>query len=277
MNINHLNYQSAKLRLKYFQMFIAANQGHPGAVFSQADLLCYLFYNNKINFKSQDRSERDKIIISKGHSTMGLYPILSDFGYFDSSELENFGKPNSLLKIFGNISIPGIDATSGSLGHGVGIGSGYAIFDKNFNKDLLTFVIISEGEMYEGSVWEAALFASENKLDNLILILDRNHKIILGDTEDSVSLEPIDKKWESFGFDVSKCNGHDFNSIDESFKIIHNKNFKPKIIIADTVKGKGIDFMENDPKWHYWNGVDDQLAKATLVKLKNNIEQHANT
>ena len=265
---NILISKSKELRLKYLDMFISANQGHPGSVFSQVEILTALFYGDIINFKSNDKNQRDKIIISKGHSTMGLYPILSDFGFFDKSELEKFGKPDGLLKIFGNISIPGIDATSGSLGHGIGIGSGYALSDLNDGKNYKTYVLISEGEMYEGSIWESALFASHNNLDNLVIILDRNHKIILGDTEDLTQLEPIDEKWRAFGFECANVSGHDFKSLLKGFEIIKNKNKKPKIIVADTIKGKGISFMENDPTWHYWKGMSQDQIKTAYNDLQ---------
>ncbi len=268
MKLNSNKYLEDKalwLRKTCFEMFVSANQGHPGSVFSQVEILISLFYDNVINFDNNNKSlkNRDKMIISKGHATMGIYPILSDLGYFKQEELKKFGTPDGLLKIFGNILIPGIDATSGSLGHGPGIGSGYCIADKLDKNDFKTFVLISEGEMYEGSVWESALFASHNNLDNLVVIVDRNHKIILGDTEDLLSLSPIDEKWKSFGFEVSNVNGHDFDELRDGFKIINNKNNMPKAIIANTTKGKGVSIMEGVPSWHYWQGMTkDQIEKT---------------
>lgn len=258
---NLLKERASWLRKKCYQMFLSSNQGHPGSVFSQIEILTYLFYANIINFKDLSGKERDKLIISKGHATMGCYPILSDFGFFEEKHLMELGKPNSLLQIFGNTNIPGIDATSGSLGHGIGVGCGYAFSDKNKKTDYRTFVIISEGELYEGSTWESALFASHHELENLVIIIDRNNKMILGDTEECLRLEPISNKWESFGFDVSNLDGHDFKSIEEGFKIIFNKNKKPKLIIANTIKGKGISFMEGVPSWHYWTKLSDEQVE----------------
>ena len=135
------------------------------------------------------------------------------------------------------------------------------------NKSNRCFVIISEGEMYEGSTWESALFAAHHKLDNLIVVLDRNRKIILGDTEDCIALEPIKEKWESFGFLVLEVNGHSEMDLLDAFSKIGNSNSKPLLIVANTTKGKGISFMENDPKWHYWHNIDDKLIDLTKKEL----------
>ena len=264
-NLNYLVNKASWLRRVTFEMLASAKQGHPGSVMSQIEILVALFYGGVIKYeKGKPNSKlKDKIIISKGHATMGLYPIFADLKYYEMSELEKFGTKDGFLRIFGNINIPGIDATSGSLGHGPGIGIGYALAAKYDNLEQRTFVIISEGEMYEGSIWESALFASQNNLDNLILVLDRNRKIILGDTEDLVALDPIEQKWESFGFKTIRVDGHSFPDLLNAFSIIGSTNNKPLIIIADTVKGKGISLMENKPEWHYWQGLnDEQLAQA---------------
>ena len=264
---NNLIDKALWLRQTCLKMFLKCNQGHPGSVFSQIEMLIYMFYANIINFDNKDRTLRDKLIISKGHATMGLYPILAEYGYFDEKYLYELGSPNSFLKLFGNIEIPGIDATSGSLGHGVGIGCGYAESDKISDNKLKTFVIISEGEMYEGSTWESAMYASHNNLDNLFVIIDRNRKIILGDTEDMLSLEPISQKWESFGFEAVLSDGHDFNSLADGFSKLQSPNGKPKVMIANTIKGKGISFMENIPSWHYWRKLsneEENIAKKDL-------------
>ena len=154
--------------------------------------------------------------------------------------------------MFGNIKINGVDATTGSLGHGIGIGSGYALADKLDGKKHLTYVVISEGEMYEGSIWEAALFSAHHQLNNLVVILDRNRNMILGDTESCVRLEPVDKKWESFGWNVLSINGHDFQELNQAFTVA-KRSTKPTCIIASTIKGKGNKVMENAPEWHYWH------------------------
>ena len=269
-NLELLKNKSKWLRKTVFEMLVKADQGHPGSVFSMIDILVALYYGDIIKYtESEPNSDlNDKIIISKGHATMALYPIFSDIGFFDKKELDNFGTKDGLLKIFGNISIPGIDATSGSLGHGIGIGIGYAISHKYDLKDNKTFVIISEGEMYEGSIWESALLASQKNLDNLIVILDRNNKIILGDTEDCVALEPIEDKWKSFGFHTIEVDGHSFGDLLNAFSFIGKTKNKPLLILANTIKGKGISFMENDPKYHYWQKLDENLLNLARNELE---------
>jgi len=251
-------------------MLSSANQGHPGSVMSQIEILVSLYYGGIIKYTENDpkNSNNDKIIISKGHAAMSLYPIFADIGYFDEKELKKFGTKGCLLKIFGNINIPGIDATSGSLGHGLGIGAGLCFSFKKSKVKNKSYVVISEGEMYEGSTWESAMFASHHNLNNLIVILDRNNKMILGDTEECLKLEPISSKWESFGFNVFNVDGH---SIEELLNVFNNissvKNNKPSIIIANTVKGKGISFMENDPNWHYWHNLNEDKIKQAIQEL----------
>ncbi len=274
-NIKYLKYKSAWLRNEIFDMCYNVQTGHPGSVLSEIDILVSLFYGGVINYEkgNPDSNLRDRIIISKGHAAMGLYPIFAEIDYFNKKELENYGKSDGILRIFGNISIPGIDATSGSLGHGIGIGSGMAFADKIDNLNRKTYVIISEGEMYEGSIWESALFTSHHNLTNLVVIIDRNNKIILGDTEDLVRLEPIDDKWSAFGFNVIRINGHSHEEIINALNTGSNSN-KPLLIIADTVKGKGISFMENVPNWHYWNKIDTETYNLAKKELTDEINKY---
>ena len=258
------------IRKELFEMFLQAKQGHPGSVFSQVEIMVVMYYGDVVNYKlgEPDNPERDIVIVSKGHSTMGLYPILADIGYFTKDEIQKYGTGDGILRIFGNISIPGIDATTGSLGHGQGIGAGFALAAKKDTRSYKTYVIISEGEMYEGSVWETALFAAHQKLDNLVLILDRNRKIILGDTEDLVRLSPIDEKWKSFGWETHTVDGHSIEELQKVFKKVDNNNGKPKIIIANTVKGKGSSIMEHQKDWHYWQGMTEEQVEQTRKELQ---------
>ena len=271
-NIEDLENKSKWLRKTCFEMLLSVKQGHPGSILSQIEILVSLYYGGIIKyFKNEPfHPEKDKIIISKGHAAMGLYPIFADIGYFDKKEIENFGKSDSILKLFGNISIPGIDCTSGSLGHGLGVGCGFALSAKRKNTKNKTFIVLSEGEMYEGSIWESALFASHNSLDNLIVILDRNRNIILGDTEDCLALEPIKDKWMSFGFHVETVDGHSIVDLIDTFNNLDKSKNKPKILIANTTKGKGISFMENKPNWHYWNPLSEDLIKKSRSELSTN-------
>jgi len=269
-NIKDLENKCKWLRRTCFEMLLSVKSGHPGSTLSQIEILVSLYYGEIIKyFKNEPfHPDKDKIIISKGHAAMGLYPIFADIGYFNKKELENFGKKDSMLKLFGNISIPGIDCTSGSLGHGLGVGCGFALSAKKRNKKNKTYIILSEGEMYEGSVWESALFASHHSLDNLIVILDRNRNIILGDTEECLALEPIKEKWSSFGFHADEVDGHSVADLIDKFNKFNDINNKPKILIANTTKGKGISFMENKANWHYWNPISDELINKARSELK---------
>lgn len=256
--------KARELRRVLFEMFVAAGQGHPGSVLSQLEITVALYYAGFIRLGD---GFRDRLIVSKGHATMGTYPILADFGFFPREELARFGKPGGILRVFGNTSIPGIDATAGSLGHGPGIGAGYALAAKRDGIDRRVAVIVSEGEMYEGSVWETALFAAQHGLDNLVLIIDRNRRIILGDTEDLVALEPVAAKWESFGFRTLRTDGHDLPALVRTFDAAFSGGGKPVAVIADTVKGKGISFMENRAEWHYWRGLEPAEIAAARAEL----------
>jgi transketolase len=237
--------RSRWLRRRVFDMSARAGQGHLASALSMADILVALFYGVPIRFRPDD-PDRDRLIVSKGHATMGVYPILADLGFFPVEELDRYGTAGALLKIFGNISIPGIDATTGSLGHGVGIGCGYAWAAKQGNSSARTYVILSEGELYEGSTWESLLWAAHHELTNLTLIVDRNRNMILGDTEQHVRLHPLRAKFESFGFHVDEVEGHSFRQLVPalSIKSIH-------VVVAHTIKGKGVSFMEGRPEWHY--------------------------
>ncbi len=257
-----LTAKAAWLRRELFEMMARAGQGHPGSVFSMVDILVALFYGVPIRFKPDD-PDRDRLVISKGHATMSVYPILADLGFFSKEELGHYGSPGALLKFFGNISIPGIDATSGSLGHGVGLGCGFAWAAKQKNSQARTYVILSEGELYEGSTWESLLWASHHKLTNLTLIVDRNRNIILGDTEECVRLHPLSTKFKSFGFTSYVIDGH---SIPELLDILSLKTRKsigqPTVVIAQTVKGKGISFMEGQAEWHYYKLTPELIEKG---------------
>ena len=269
MDHRWLEKKAARLRRILFDMLSSAKQGHPGSVMSQVEILVTLFYGGVMRFErgNADVGWRDRIIISKGHATMGLYPIFSDVGYFDNKELGRFGTPEGMLRIFGNTNIPGIDATSGSLGHGLGIGVGFAIASKYDELASRVFVVLSEGEMYEGSIWESALMASHRELDNLIVILDRNRRIILGDTEELVRLESITQKWEAFGFHTVTVDGHSFPELLEAFGQIGGTAGRPLMIIANTVKGKGIALMEGQAGWHYWQGMDEETEARVRREL----------
>lgn len=251
-NKNFLLEKSKWLRKEIFEMVIKVNQGHIASALSQCEIVISLFYGSIMNYKKGDPNfhDKDKLIISKGHSAMGIYPILADIGYFSKEELSKYGTPEGILRIYGDKSIPGIDATSGSLAQAPGIACGFAYAAKLEDKKTKSFIILSDGEHYEGSLWESAMFASHHKLDNLIFIVDRNKQIILGKSEDCLGLEPLDKKWESFGWNVEKVNGHNYDELLNSLNKSLIANGKPTVIIAETIKGKGISYMEDVTRWH---------------------------
>lgn len=244
--------KSKWLRKEIFEMVIKANQGHIASALSQVEIVISLFYGGIMKYKigSPYLPNRDKLIISKGHSAMGIYPILADIKYISVSELRRYGTPKGILRIYGDMSIPGIDSTSGSLAQAPGIACGFAYIDKIEKKNTKTFIILSDGEHYEGSLWESAMFASHHKLDNLIFIVDRNKQIILGKDEDCLSLEPLDKKWESFGWNVEVIDGHNYDELLNSLNRAKKRVGKPSVIIAHTIKGKGISYMEDITRWH---------------------------
>ena len=267
---SHLESKARWLRSTLFEMLAGARQGHPGSIFSQVEILVTLFYGGIFNYTPGKPGDpnRDRIIVSKGHATMGLYPILAEANYFPVAELEKFGKPGGLLRVFGNISIPGVDCTTGSLGHGLGVACGMALAARHDRRPTRVFVILSEGEMYEGATWESALFASHHGLDNVVLIIDRNRKIILGDTEDCMRLEPVSDKWDAFGWKTTRADGHDFTSLSNAFSLIGRTDGKPLAIVADTVKGKGVSLMEHKPEWHYWQGLTPEQTELVRGELR---------
>ena len=258
MNIsNDLETTCKNYRKELFEKFLEVGQGHPGSVFSMIEIVVTLFHKSFIRFDKSKNLFNDKIIVSKGHATVSLYPILRDFGIIPKEEWVNWGKKDkdSILRVFGNTSIPGIDATTGSLGHGLGIACGMAYLYKKQNIDKKVYVVISEGELYEGSTWEALLFAAHHKLNNLNIIIDENSLIILGKTDNCLKLDPIFDKISGFGFDVTQVNGHNLNELENAF---NKKSDEANIILAKTVKGKGFSIMENKAHWHYWNKINSE-------------------
>lgn len=266
--------QKAKwLRQTLLEMLIAANQGHPGSVMSEAEILSVLYYGGYLRYRpgKLDDPGRDRFIVSKGHATMGVYPILADIGFFPRDELMKMGKPGAgILRMYGNNRIPGVDATAGSLGHGVGIGAGMALAAKLDGRDQRVGVLIGEGELYEGSVWEAALFAAHHRLQNLVVVMDRNRRIILGDTEELLALDPITQKFDAFGWRTFSVDGHSPEDLVSAFDAAFDRpDGRPTIVVAETTKGRGISFMEGRIEWHYWQGMNqDQqfIARDDLVR-----------
>ena len=264
--VNDLENLCRKYRREIFEKMLIIKQGHLGSIYSMMETAVTLYHGGFIKFDENKKSFQDKVLISKGHATACLYPILRDFGVISENDWNDWGVKDSVLRVFGNTSIPGIDVTSGSLGHCVGVGAGMAISYKRKNQSKNVYVIISEGELYEGSTWEALLFAKHNKLDNLKVIIDINSLIILGKTEDCLNLNPIKDKILGLGIKTLEVDGHNINDLIKAFE---NKNEKGEFscILAKTIKGKGCKIMENEKRWHYYNSLSDEEIKQVRKEL----------
>ncbi|MEO5375425.1 MAG: transketolase [Alphaproteobacteria bacterium] len=261
---NDLPARAAWLRRELFTMVIAQQQGHLPSSFSMAEILVTLYYGGIARqFPGEPHHpDRDRVIISKGHAAQALYPILADFGYFSPEELKRYGKVGGLLGIYADIRVPGIEGISGSLGHGLGMASGFALAARHDGRGNRSFVILGDGECYEGSIWESAAFAAHHRLDSVVTIVDRNKLCMLGATETLMAHGDLRAKWESFGWHAVDCDGHDFASLAAAFALIGRTGGRPLAIIADTVKGKGISFMEGHHEWHNHMPNAEQIAIA---------------
>jgi transketolase len=232
---------------------------------SCVELLVALFYGKVLKFNPQNPNweDRDRFIASKGHGTISMYPILADLGFFVIEELNNICSDKSFLGSIPDFYIPGYETINGSLGHGPGVGCGIALSLKNDNKESTVFVLTGDGELYEGAVWESFMFAAHNSLDNLVLIVDRNKVSMLDYTNNVVKLEPLDDKFKSFGFEVIKINGHNIDQAVKQLICLKNlKTGKPKVLIAETIKGKGVPVLEKDSLSHIRSLSPNQVDKA---------------
>lgn len=272
--IKDLEIKAKQLRTDMFEMCVNAGHGHISSGLSCTDILTSLYYGGHLRHdpKNPDWNERDRFFLSKGHSAIILYAVLADRGYFPKSELKNFSQKDGKFSIHLQKDVPGAEISAGSLGHGFGIAVGSALASK-LNRSLhLTYALLGDGETYEGSVWEGAMFASHHKLNNLVAIVDRNYQCTLDFTENLLKLEPLDKKWEAFGWRVKRINGHDLNQIEEALRDIRRRpSDKPTVIIADTIKGKGIDFLSHKPLSHGRTPKKEQeiqLCREQLIENK---------
>jgi len=239
-----------------------AHIGHIGSALSVVEILVALYFKTlKTDPEDPLNENRDRFILSKGHAAAALFSVLYRKGYFPEKVLNTFCKDGGKLMVHPEWNgLPGIEHGTGSLGHGLPVGVGMAYAAKILKQDYKVFVLISDSEIEEGSVWEAALFAGHHKLDNLVVILDYNGSQAMGKVSEILNIEPIGKKWESFNFEADIVDGHNINQLTKSLAQI--KENKPKIIIAKTVMGKGISFMQNDFRWHYYDLKNDQFVAA---------------
>ena len=267
-----MNTFSAKtIRKAVLDMAYAGSTVHIGCAFSIVELLAVL-YRNHLRFDPADPASpsRDYLVLSKGHGVMAQYACLHELGWLSANDLATYFKDGTRLKGLADAHVPGIEATTGSLGHGLSVGVGLALGAKLKRTGQHCYALVGDGELNEGTIWEAALFASHFKLDNLIVIVDKNGFQAMGSTDDVMALGNIEAKFQAFGFDAISINGHDETAVDLAYSGMKNlQNGKPKAIIAETVKGKGVSFMENDNIWHYTRLTPENHAQAVDEIMRN--------
>lgn len=272
IDIKRLERKAAEIRMSVIDMVYEAGTGHTGSSLSNTDILTVLYYEVMKNDPANPNwEERDRYIQSKGHAVESYWAVLADKGYFPKEELKTFSKFNTRLIGHPNNKVPGVEMNTGALGHGLSISVGMALAAKMDHKDYRVFTLMGDGELAEGSVWEAAMAASQYKLDNLVGIVDRNRLQITGSTDDVMSNEPLDKKWESFGWDVIEVDGNDIAELVQVFHSIPKTEGKPTIILANTIKGKGISFAENEAGWHHHVPSQEEYELA-MKELSKRLE-----
>ena len=247
----------------------SAKAGHPGGSLSAADLFTYLYFEElNVDPKDPKKADRDRFVLSKGHTAPGLYAALAEKGFFPKEDLITLRHTGSYLQGHPDMKcIPGVDMSSGSLGQGVSAAVGMAIAAKISGDDYRVYTLLGDGEIQEGQVWEAAMLAAHHKLDNLLVIVDNNNLQIDGEITKVNSPYPIDKKFEAFNFHVINIDGNDFDQIDAAFKEAKSVKGRPTVIIAKTVKGKGVSFMENQAGWH-GKAPNDEEFKIAMADLE---------
>lgn len=252
------------IRRKILKMKYDSQEGHIGSSLSCADILSVLYFKiMKIDSTKPLDENRDRFILSKGHAVSALFAVLAQKGFFSEDVLDTYCKDGS--KLAGHSSrnaVAGMEASTGALGHGLPMAAGSALAGKRDNKDYRVFVLLSDGECDEGTTWESALFSAHQKLDNLVLIIDYNKWQAFGRTKDVLNLEPLVKKWESFGWSVKEIDGHNFSEIENALSEIPFEKEKPSVIIAHTIKGKGVSFMEDTLESHYMHLTKEDYEKA---------------
>lgn len=262
--LNELKRHAAAVRLGVLDGTHAAASGHPGGSLSIADVVTYLYFEEmNVDPKDPKNPNRDRLVLSKGHTAPALYAVLAEKGYFPKEDLLTLRQADSYLQGHPDMKhTPGVDMTTGSLGLGVSAACGMALAAKIDKKDYRTYAIIGDGESEEGQVWEATMFAAHYKLDNLCFILDLNGLQIDGKITDVMNPTPHDKKFEAFGFNVLNADAHDFESLESAFRAARECHGRPTAIIVHSVKGKGVSFMENQVGWHGKAPNDTEYAEA---------------
>lgn len=266
--IKNLTETARKIRHDIIDTTVWAGGAHIGGGLSIVEILTILYFKYlNIDPSKPDWEDRDRVVLSKGHGGAGYAPVLANRGYFDRGELKDF---NHFMSNFGmhldSLKVKGVDVSTGSLGHGLSMAVGLAIGARLQKKTWKTYCILGDGECNEGSVWEAAMSAAHFRVTNLITFVDRNRLMIDGKTEEIMAVEPFTDKWRSFGFIVKEIDGHSYTALSEAIDYALEEQKAPVIIVANTTKGKGVDFMENQVKWHY-GSIDSELAEKAHTSV----------
>jgi transketolase len=258
-------FNASKIRQAILDMAFAGSTVHIGCAFSIVELLALLYRKHlRLDPHNPDSAERDYLVLSKGHGVMAQYACLHELGWLNDADLAHYFGDGTRLKGLADAHIPGVEATCGSLGHGLSVGAGLALGAKLRKSDQNCYALVGDGELNEGAIWEAVMFAAHFKLDNLIVIVDKNGFQAMGSTDEVMQLGSIEAKFQAFGFDAVTIDGHDEQAVDQAYADMKSRrNGKPKAIVAHTVKGKGVSFMENDNIWHYTRLTPENHAKAS--------------
>ncbi|PJB28953.1 transketolase [Candidatus Desantisbacteria bacterium CG_4_9_14_3_um_filter_50_7] len=268
-DIKKLEETAKKIRRSIVETLSSAKAGHMGGSLSVTDILTVLYFKEmKIDPSRPDWEDRDRFVLSKGHASCGLYCALVERGYFAKDLLSTFDRTDGCLQGHPDMhKTPGVDMSTGSLGQGLSVGAGMAAGARLLKKSFRVFVVLGDGEVQEGQVWEAAMYAGHNKLDNLTAIIDYNKLQLASRVQDAIDLEPLADKFRAFKWNVIGADGHSIESLCKAFEKARKNKGRPSVIIADTVKGKGISFAENKVEWHVRVPKGDEIAKA-LDELK---------
>lgn len=270
--VEQLEKKAIELRKRTFQLVYEGKTGHTGSDLSCTDILTTLYYYvMNVDSSNPENPDRDRYIQSKGHAVEILWSVLADKGFIDEDELKTFSQFNSRLIGHPNNQVDGIEMNTGSLGHGLSVATGIALAGQLDKKDYRTYTLMGDGELAEGSVWEAAMAASNYKLENLTGIIDHNGLQITGKTVDVMNSEPLKEKWEAFGWYVIQVDGNNIQELMNAFDSRENGN-SPKMIIADTVKGKGVSFAENQSGWHHKVPTDEEYQQA-MKEFDSQLEE----
>ncbi len=276
-DVNLLELKSELIRKRLLDIIYKSKHGHIGGSLSSVEIETVLYFRiMNISPEKINDPDRDRFILSKGHSVEAYYAVLEQAGFVTKELTDTYGHFNSLLAGHPTKKTPGVELNSGALGHGLSYGVGLALAAKIDKKNYASYVLMGDGEQGEGSIYEAAMSAGHYKLDNLVAIIDRNTLQISGKTENIMSLEPIREKWEAFGWEVFDVEGNDIRSLIDLFENLDKQNKKPKLIIAHTIKGCGISFMEKVAKWHHGVPNDEQYAEA-IAEIEERIKQYEST